>query len=65
MAGVSGGSVMLEAPAGTTRSAKRKRQATPARRVIRNAFIVPVREGNCAGSGSAPDEFKLFQRSAK
>src|SRR5216684_7225304 len=65
MAGVSGSKVNLEARAGMARGATRSRQARPARRAIRNTFIVPVRERDCAGSGSAPDEFKLFEKSAK
>src|SRR5216683_6526412 len=65
MAGVSGGREMLEGRAAMARGAKSSRQAKPARRAIRNAFIVPVRERDCAGSGSAPDEFKLFKESCK
>src|SRR5258708_36383238 len=65
MAGVSGGKVNLEARAGMARGATRSRQAKPARRAIRNAFIVPVRVRDCAGSGSAPDEVKLFKESCK
>src|SRR5260370_15278300 len=65
MAGVSGGKVILEARAGMARGARRSRQARPVRRAIRNTFIVPVRERDCAGSASVPDEFKLFEKSAK
>src|SRR5882762_1050620 len=65
MAGVSGGQVMGEARAGMLKAARRSRQARPARRAIGDAFIVTVRKRDCAGSGSAPDEFKLFKKSVK
>src|SRR2546426_11003025 len=65
MAGVSGGKVMWEARAGMVKGARRSRQARPARRAIGDAFIVTVRKRDCAGSGSAPDEFKLFKKSVK
>src|SRR5467141_4722091 len=65
MAGASGGKVIVEARAGIASGARRKRQARPAPRAIRDAIIVPVRKRDCAGSGSAPDEFKLFLKSAK
>src|SRR5260370_12612049 len=65
MAGVSGGKVILGARAGMARGARRSRQAKQPRRATGDAFIVPVRERDCAGSGSAPDEFKLFKKSAK
>src|SRR6267154_683878 len=65
MAGASGGKVIAEARAGIASGARRKRQARPAPRAIRDAIIVPVRKRDCARSGSAPHEFKLFQKSAK
>src|SRR5207302_4593652 len=65
MAGVSGGKLVLELCARMVRGATRSRQARPARRVIGDRFIVPVRERDCAGSRSAPDESKLFRKSAK
>src|SRR5437773_10526665 len=65
MAGASGGKVMVEARTGMARGARRKWQARTTRRAIRDAIIVPVRKRDCAGSRSAPDEFKLFQKSAK
>src|ERR1700674_3362225 len=65
MAGASGGKVIVEARTGMDRGARRKRQARPARRAIRDPIIVLVRKRDCAGSGSAPDEFKLFKKSCK
>src|SRR5260370_23860347 len=65
VAGVSGGKVILEARTGMARGARRSSQAKQARRTTGDAFIVPVRKRDCAGSGSAPDEFKLFNKSAK
>src|SRR5437879_1386912 len=65
MAGASGGKLIVEARAGKARGPRRKRPARPARRAIRDGIIVPVRKKDCAGSGSAPDEFKLFEKSCK
>src|SRR5258708_25787448 len=65
MAGVSGGKVILEARTGMARGARRSSQAKQPRQTTGDAFIVPVRKRDCAGSGSAPDEFKLFNKSAK
>ena len=47
------------------KGARKSRPARPARRAIGDRFIVPVRGRDCAGSGPAPDEFKLFKKSAK
>src|SRR6202521_3241737 len=65
MAGVSGGKGILEARAGLARGARRSRQARPEWRAISDAFIVLIRESDCAGSASAPDEFKLFEERCK
>src|SRR5258708_18758886 len=65
MAGVSGGKVIVEARTGMARGARRSSQAKQPRQTTGDAFIVPVTERDCAGSGSAPDEFKLFNKSAK
>src|SRR6266446_4673215 len=67
MAGASGGKVSLEAAAGTAKKASVKRQVKLARRHVRMGIITLVREKSGAGfsSGSAPEEFKLFEESCK
>src|SRR6266704_6893463 len=67
MAGVSGGKVSLEAAAGMAKMASVKRQVKLARQYVRIGIITLVREKCGAGfsSGSAPEEFKLFEESCK
>src|SRR6267378_187208 len=65
MASVSGRTVSLEARAETAKGARKSRQTKPARRAIRDTFMSPPEKAICAGSGPAPDEFKLFQKSVK
>src|SRR6266702_4244594 len=65
MAGAPGSKVSLEARAAWTEGARRRRKARLARQALRDAFIVPVRERDLAGSGSALDDFKLFKESCK
>jgi len=65
MAAVSGGKVILESRAGVARGARKTRQARRSAANYRDVIVVPVRERDCARSGPAPDEFKLFKKSAK
>src|SRR5438876_11622629 len=67
MAGVSGGKVSLEAAAGMAKMASVKRQVKLARQYVRIGIITLVREKCGAGfsSGSASEEFKLFEGSCK